>query len=80
MAHWITKRINTEEKKITSFVIHPGWVATDLGNLGATNIGLKEAPVSVKESTDGIIQIVDKASKDTHGGTFWEYNGQPYPW
>ncbi|KAH9894637.1 hypothetical protein F4778DRAFT_747724 [Xylariomycetidae sp. FL2044] len=79
-AHWFTKRINTEEKAITSFVIHPGWVATDLGNKGARNRGLTEAPVSVKKSVGGMLEIIDKATKETHGATFWEYNGKPYPW
>lgn len=79
--HWITKRINTEEEKITSFAIHPGWVATDMGYKAASEVGYKEAPpVSIKESVDGMLQIIDKASKVTHGGTFWEYNGQRYPW
>ncbi|KUJ19321.1 NAD(P)-binding protein [Mollisia scopiformis] len=78
--HWITKRINTEEKKITSFVLHPGWVATDMGNVGAHRLGMKEAPVSIKDSVDGMVKIIDKASKDTHGGIFWEYTGEQYPW
>jgi norsolorinic acid ketoreductase len=79
-AHWLTKRINTEEKKITSFVLHPGWVATDMGNLGASNVGLKEAPLSIKDSVSGMLQIIDKATKDTHGATFLQYNDEPYPW
>jgi hypothetical protein len=78
--HWITKRINTEEDKIASFVIHPGWVATDIGNLGAARLGLERAPVSVQESVEGMLRIVDAASKETHGGTFWEFTGEMYPW
>ncbi|KAI0128339.1 putative aflatoxin biosynthesis ketoreductase nor-1 [Xylariales sp. AK1849] len=79
-AHWLTKRINTEEKNITSFAIHPGWVATDMGNLGASNVGLREAPTSIKDSAGGILEITKKATKDTHGGTFWQFDGKPYAW
>lgn len=79
-AHWITKRINGEEEKITSFVLHPGWVATDMGNLSANLLGLEQAPLSIQDSVDGMLRIIDDATKDTHGATFSEYNSQPYPW
>ncbi|KAI0202673.1 hypothetical protein F4808DRAFT_420973 [Astrocystis sublimbata] len=79
-AHWITNRINMEEKKLNSFAIHPGWVATDMGNYGASLLGMKEAPVSIKDSCKGIMVIADMATKESHGGTFWNYTGEKYPW
>lgn len=51
-----------------------------MGNVGAHRLGLKEAPVSIKDSVDGMVKIIDDASKETHGGSFWEYNGKRYPW
>ncbi|KAK6857277.1 NAD(P)-binding protein [Apiospora arundinis] len=79
-AHWLTKRINTEEDKVTAFVLHPGWVATDMGNRGANRVGLAQAPTSVQESVDGMLRIIDSATKETTGATFHEFNGNLYPW
>ncbi|KAK8876850.1 NAD(P)-binding protein [Apiospora arundinis] len=43
-AHWLTKRINTEEDKVTAFVLHPGWAARAMGNRGANRVGLEQLP------------------------------------
>ncbi len=34
------------------------WVQTDMGNAGARAFGLKEAPLSIDESINGIVQVV----------------------
>lgn len=78
--HWLTKRIDGEEEKFTSFVLHPGFVATDMGNLAAGLLGMEHAPVTITDSVDGMLRIIDNATKEKHGAKFFEYDGKPYPW
>ncbi|GAW14936.1 hypothetical protein ANO14919_043420 [Xylariales sp. No.14919] len=79
-AHWITKRINAEEETFVAFVIHPGWAQTDMGNLGASLVGIEQAPVTIKESVSGMVSIIDKANKQETAGKLWEYTGEQLTW
>jgi NAD(P)-dependent dehydrogenase (short-subunit alcohol dehydrogenase family) len=50
-----------KESRITEcgarvLVLHPGWVDTDMGRMGN-----RTAITSVEESTEGLINIIDKA-------------------
>ncbi|KFY33567.1 hypothetical protein V494_07528 [Pseudogymnoascus sp. VKM F-4513 (FW-928)] len=78
--HWLTKRINSEEEKICAFIINPGWVQTPGGNSSAQMLGLKEAPQPVEETCDGMVEVFDKARKETHGGKFWTWEGKEESW
>lgn len=58
-------------KGITSVVIHPGWVQTDMG--GA------DAPLTPEESTASLIETIDGLSiSDT--GRFIDYRGEKLAW
>jgi norsolorinic acid ketoreductase len=57
-ANFIIKKIHIEHPGLTVFPIHPGWVQTDMGNAGAVANGLEEAPVSLKDSVDGLVSQV----------------------
>lgn len=78
--HWLTKRIDSEEEKIASFVLSPGWVQTDLGNTGAIYFGLEQAPVTVVDSCSGMVKLLDGVTKELHGGKLWDYTGEQLPW
>ncbi|KUI69345.1 Norsolorinic acid ketoreductase [Cytospora mali] len=78
--HWITKRINAEDEKLVSFVIHPGWVQTAIGNLGASQLGMDQAPVPVKDSVGAMVPLIDKATKEATGGRLWDYTGEILAW
>ena len=80
VAHWITKRIDGEEEKLAAFVISPGWVQTDMGNLGAIYFGMKEADVRVEDSCNGMVTVIDGATKTSHGGRLWNYTGEQMAW
>ncbi|HVK86758.1 MAG TPA: SDR family oxidoreductase [Kofleriaceae bacterium] len=56
---------------ITSVVINPGWVKTDMG--GAS------APTPVAESVAGILREVDRATL-ADSGEFLNWKGNRYPW
>ncbi|KAI1502913.1 NAD(P)-binding protein [Biscogniauxia marginata] len=78
--HWLTRRINEEEPKLNAFIVHPGWIATDMGNFSAQQWGLEKAPESVEDSSKGVVKLVDVATKQTHGGKFWSYKDNLLPW
>ena len=56
---------------ITVVALHPGWVKTDMGG--------PNAPVSIDESVEGMIRVIDTTDiKDT--GKFLNYDGSELPW
>ena len=56
---------------VTAIVVHPGWVRTDMGG--------SSAALSVKESVDGLMKVIDKIGlRDT--GCFINYDGSRIPW
>lgn len=52
-------------------VIHPGWVQTDMGGTGAA--------ITVRESAEGIKNVLDRLSEDDHG-KFLTWDGRVHPW
>jgi len=78
--HWLTKRIHMEEPELTAFPIDPGWVQTDLGNLGAAAFGYEKAAITVDQSVGGVIKVIDAATRETHGGKMWVWEGKQVPW
>lgn len=63
--------IDVQATGITTIVIHPGWVKTDMGG--------EHAPVKVSESVRGILQVADDLTlQDT--GRFLAWDGSEIPW
>ncbi|KAI4276240.1 MAG: hypothetical protein LQ337_002639, partial [Flavoplaca oasis] len=56
--HWIVRKVHFEHPELTSLVVDPGLVQTDMGNNGARLFGMEEAPVPTKASVDGIVARV----------------------
>lgn len=52
-------------------VIHPGWVQTDMGGRGAS--------LTVSQSVEGIISVLDGLTADDHG-RFLTWDGRTHPW
>ncbi|SPQ24832.1 959f1f8e-e6e7-498b-9f1d-ceeb1299ed37 [Thermothielavioides terrestris] len=78
--HWLTKAIHTEEPWLTAFPIDPGWVQTDIGQRGAAAFGYEKAAITVEESVNGLIRVIDAATRETHSGALWKYTGEQSPW
>ncbi|KAL4931919.1 NAD(P)-binding protein [Aspergillus undulatus] len=78
--HWYTKTIANTEPWLTAFPIDPGFVQSDLGNNAAMLLGLEQAPVTVKDSTQGVIKVIDASTKETHSGKLWKWTGEQEPW
>lgn len=58
-------------KGISTVVLHPGWVQTDMGG--------RNAPVKKEESAAGIMKVIAGLSAAT-SGRFFNYDGTPLPW
>lgn len=56
---------------IVAVVMHPGWVRTDMGGPGA--------PLSARESVEGIRRVVAGLGPEHHG-RFLTWDGSEHPW
>ncbi|KAJ7466166.1 aflatoxin biosynthesis ketoreductase-like protein nor-1 [Mycena galericulata] len=80
-SNFLVKVLDAEHKPLVALAIHPGWVATDMGNVGAVANGLPEAPVSVDDSVAGILSRIDGATKEKSSGRFWNFKAlKGNPW
>ncbi|MBC7691444.1 MAG: SDR family oxidoreductase [Methylotenera sp.] len=57
--------------KITSVVVHPGWVKTEMGGAGA--------PTETAESAAGILKLIS-GLKSSDTGKFFDYEGDSLSW
>ncbi|MFL9609787.1 SDR family oxidoreductase [Methylobacillus sp. Pita2] len=69
----ITKSLAIELAKegITTLVLHPGWVLTDMGGPNAL--------INTEQSISGLRQVIDHATL-ADAGKFYAYDGQEIPW
>jgi NAD(P)-dependent dehydrogenase (short-subunit alcohol dehydrogenase family) len=67
----MTKSLSIDYPEMTSIVIHPGWVKTDMGG--------PEAPVEPHDSAMGIMNVIEKLQKKD-SGKFYNFKGQTLPW
>ena len=56
---------------ICAVVLHPGWVKTDMGGMGAN--------LEPVDSISGMRKVIDGLSPDD-GGRFFNYDGAEIPW
>jgi len=56
---------------IIAVVIHPGWVRTDMGGVGA--------PLTIEEAVASMTRAMDNFTIAQAGG-FYDRNGEPMPW
>ncbi len=63
--------VDLEERGITTFSLHPGWVRTDMGGAQAT--------LSAEESIAGIRRVIAGAGPETNG-RFMTWDGKELPW
>lgn len=59
------------EEGVSSLVVHPGWVQTDMGG--------QSADISVQESVDGMAAVFNALCLK-ESGKFVTYEGVEHPW
>ncbi|KAK6910017.1 hypothetical protein I204_04935 [Kwoniella mangroviensis CBS 8886] len=69
-----------EEPDLIVFPLDPGWTQTDMGNASAKNAGVDAPPLTIDESTSGMIKVIDEATRKTHGGKQMRYDGGQNKW
>lgn len=47
-----------------------------MGNGSATKHGMEQAPTTVEDSINGMLAVIDSATRETHGGHFWSEKGE----
>jgi NAD(P)-dependent dehydrogenase (short-subunit alcohol dehydrogenase family) len=67
----INKSLSCDNPWLTTVVIHPGWVLTDMGGAGA--------PVRVEDSARGIWAVTQNLKPD-NTGEFFDFRGNKLPW
>ena len=63
--------IELKQQGIAIGLIHPGWVQTDMGGVGAT--------ITPAASAAGIVQAIDRLTLD-NAGQFWKWDGGVHEW
>jgi norsolorinic acid ketoreductase len=51
-----------------------------MGNSAANRVGIEEAPVGLREGGDGIIDKLDKATREKSSGTLITWDGEDIAW
>ena len=67
----INKSLSVDQPWLTTIVVHPGWVKTDMGGAGA--------PTEVKESAAGIWKVIQDADHKK-SGQFFDFQGNVLHW
>lgn len=51
-----------------------------MGNASANMFGFEQAPLTLEESCDGMMKVIDAATKESYGGRMWSYEGKQDAW
>ncbi|KAL2849275.1 hypothetical protein BJX68DRAFT_276007 [Aspergillus pseudodeflectus] len=79
--NWLTVAIHNSEEWVTAFAVHPGLVQTDMGNKGAREFGMEEAPNTIEEAITKTTAKIDEATREATSGRFWNViDGTEFPW
>ncbi|KAI9733425.1 MAG: hypothetical protein M1834_003509 [Cirrosporium novae-zelandiae] len=75
-ANFITRKIHFENSNLIAFPVQPGWLQTD----ATTGVGMSEAPVTVQDGVNGVIDKIDNATREKTSGTFVTWDGEQLGW
>ena len=66
-----TLALDSRRQGVTCVLLHPGWVATDMGG--------KQAPLSPQQSVEGMLSVLDRLGPGD-SGRFLDWSGTDLPW
>jgi norsolorinic acid ketoreductase len=73
--HYTASQLHLENTWLTSVTLSPGWVRTD-GSAVLSNVLGVQPPLSVEESVEGFMKVIDEASRDRFSGELVEHTGE----
>ncbi|KAI0467182.1 Nor-1 [Xylaria cf. heliscus] len=73
--NYIVRRAHVENDWLQAFLLEPGVIQTDMGNMGSQFFGRPEAPVKVSDSVAGLLKQIDGSSREATSGKFFNYQG-----
>ncbi|KAJ5205175.1 Short-chain dehydrogenase/reductase SDR [Penicillium cf. griseofulvum] len=82
-SNWLTKALHGENEKdgLVAFALHPGWVQTRAGDFVAKEWGYPGGPpVTVEDSVNGMLGVIDSATRQNVSGKFISQTGDILPW
>jgi len=68
-----------EVPEVAFLPISPGWVDTDMGQMGSKIWNIKP-PLTPEQSIQGVLNVIDKATLEISGKTGLSYDGSTFPW
>lgn len=73
--------LHEQNEGLVAVALHPGWVQTRMGEGCAKDWGFEGGPPeTVEGSVEGVLEIVDGATRERWSGKFVTYKGQELPW
>jgi len=72
--HMLTRCFGLEFPDVLFFAVHPGWVATDLGNSAAAIVG-RRPPLTTPVAVSKVLAVADSATMADHQGLFFNFDG-----
>ncbi|EJU05876.1 NADP-binding protein [Dacryopinax primogenitus] len=81
-ANFLAMKLHSEHPELVVIPIHPGSVATDMGDYGKKNDAvIRELTfIPVEKSVGGILNVVDDAKRPLDGPKMISYDGSVIPW
>ncbi|EFQ36068.1 short chain dehydrogenase/reductase family oxidoreductase [Colletotrichum graminicola] len=79
--NWLIMSLHVQHESLISLAIHPGWVQTYMGNYAAKEWNYEAGPPdTIDSSVNGVLAVMDGATRETTSGKFVTQTGQVLPW
>ncbi|KAK1976479.1 short chain dehydrogenase/ reductase [Colletotrichum cereale] len=79
--NWLAKSLHAQHENLVSVAIHPGWVQTYMGNYAAKEWKYEAGPPdTIDSSANGVLAVIDAATKETTSGKFVTQTGEVLSW
>lgn len=75
------KAVHDDYPDLTCFPVCANFVNTSGTSFTPSDEGVRQLQhITAEESATGILKLVGKATRETHNGYFWSFNGSKLPW
>ncbi|KAI6082016.1 NAD(P)-binding protein [Hypoxylon rubiginosum] len=78
--NWLTRAIHFTNEWLVVLALNPGLTQTEPGNWIAKEWGLEKATYTIEESVEGMMIVIDKATRDEVSGEFFNLKNEKLPW